>query len=152
MSFVHAHAGMRWLGLDGIGFFSRDGLLALWLALLVDDVEAGSSEPWERGLAAEWRSQVTVCFDGVMTSELDAHLRDPTRCRRLRGEVERRVAEPGPLTRRIEGNRWGRPATWAGLGRVADAMLWLLDTPAPTLSARALEELRPALTSAPSRS
>ena len=125
--------GLRGLALGDDRFFCRDGLLELWLAILVDRMGEGPLEPWQESLIAEWRSQATVRFSGVMTSELDRHLDGEDRisevaqlCDEIRGELAGGVFEPGPLARRVMGFGVTADAMDAGLLRIADSMLWLL--------------------------
>jgi hypothetical protein len=128
------HSGLRKLGLDGRSFFCRDGLLEIWYAVVVDALEATEpSADWQLALAAEWRSQATVRFAGVMTAELDRYVRAPkpratlaALCRRLRDDLEGEALPPGPLTRRVSKDRWADDETRHGLLRIANAMLWLL--------------------------
>lgn len=142
--------GLRGLALGADRFFCRDGLLEVWLATLVDRMSQESRAPWQESLIEEWRSQATVGFSGVMTSQLDRYVdREERRdeltriCVELRGALAAGQLEPGPLTRRVLGLR-ARPAVdgsdehpadgslephgdrGAGLLRVADSMIWLL--------------------------
>jgi len=136
--------GLRGLSLGGDRFFCRDGLLEVWLAMLVDRMSRGTTPAWQRGLLDEWRSQATVRFDGVMTAELDPYFSDGaadggspssaerraelTRiCREVRAEIERGALTPGPLTRRVLGYGYLGEDERPSLLRIADSMLWLLE-------------------------
>ena len=138
--------GLRGLALGDDRFFCRDGLLEVWLALLVDRMAEQALEAWQESLVAEWRSQATVRFSGVMTSQHDPYVDRRARidelatvCLELRGALAEGRLVPGPLARRVL--RFGvlglanedldrilraGTETHAGLVRVADSMLWLL--------------------------
>lgn len=128
--------GLRGLALGDDRFFCRDGLLEVWLAILVDRISEEPMAAWQRGLAAEWRSQATVRFDGVMMAELDRHVDRAERaealariCLELRGAIVDGRLEPGPLARRVMGLGGAElrlDERRDGLVRVADSMLWLL--------------------------
>jgi hypothetical protein len=125
--------GLRALALGDDRFFCRDGLLEVWLAMIVDRMSERPLAAWQQSLTSEWRSQVTVRFSGMMTAELDPYIdRDERRrvlvdvCVELRDELDRGKHEPGPLARRVLAFSTIGLERGAGLLRVADSMLWLL--------------------------
>lgn len=131
---------MRWTEYRGRGFFCRDGLLELWLALVVDELDrrGGGEGAWAATLREDFRIQATVAFDGIMETRLDPHLPGESQRRslaslfaQLRERLARGDGAPGPLARRVGGERWARHETAAGLARIAGAFLWLLEPAAP---------------------
>ena len=131
--------GPRYTEYRGVGFWCRDGLLEVWLATVVDELDrmqrAKPLPPWLRRLRDDWRAQATIVYDGVVTCRLDDHVVDEHRraelselCRHI-GELihsaDRQIA--GTLTRRVAGTRWTRADTSARLERITGAFLWVLD-------------------------
>jgi hypothetical protein len=132
--------GVRWTAFRGLGFWSRDGLLQIWLALLVDDLDdpPSSSTAWLQALCDDWRLLASIRFNGLIESQLDDHIDDePKRreaivfCRRVRARIAEQTSHGaswgGPLARQVGGSRLGREDTQRGLLRTADAFLWLLE-------------------------
>jgi hypothetical protein len=122
---------MSGIACRGRAFWCRDGLLELWLALLCDEIDS-RAEPQLGGLRALLHDGASVRFDGLRQVSLDplsdARLDDlAALCRTARTRVR---AEPprGTLSLRLARGRWGDPAVAAGLERVADSLLWLLET------------------------
>jgi hypothetical protein len=134
---------MRWTEYRGRGFFCRDGLLEVWLALVVDELDRRPPESearWMSRLRDDFRTQATVAFDGIMETRLDPHLAGESQRRLLASLFEQlgaRLARgerpEGPLAERVGGERWARRETLDGLSRIAGAFLWLLD-PLPPAS------------------
>lgn len=126
---------MRWTEFRGRGFFCRDGLLEIWLALVVDELDRACDGGLELGaLRDDFRAQAMVAFDGLMETRLDAHLAGERErrslvavCQRLRARLVQGERPSGPCADRVGGERWSRQDTLAGLARVAGAFLWLLD-------------------------
>lgn len=130
--------GLRWLELRGRGFWCRDGLLEVWLAMLVDEIDARSATPneanaWMAALREDWHAQATTVFDGVMTSSLDAHLSSHIQqqqlmqlCRNLREQLAAGNYRPAGLAHRVGAARWQQADIHSRLLRVADALLYLL--------------------------
>lgn len=126
---------VRWTEFRGRGFWSRDGLLELWLALLVDELDRQEAAGWKKRMRDDWLTQATIVFDGVMSAQLDDHIDDDAKrleaiglCRRLRCALEAPLP-PGQHAERVAGERLSREDTLAGLCRLADAFVWLLETP-----------------------
>ena len=122
--------GLRSLALGGSAFYLRDGLMELWLAVMVDAL-AGDSAEWVRRMQRDMREQATIVFDGLLTAELDAHMSSASRverfvseCRDVRDRLASGTFSPGPLAARIGGARWDSEMP-PRLVRVTDAVLWL---------------------------
>ena len=128
-------SGMRWTEYQGRGFFTRDGLLEVWLAIVVDEIDRRPGRAaFMASLRDDFQAQATVVFDGIVETRLDPHLGcDGDRralvalCRELRERLVSGDKPKGPLADRVAGSRWEREDTLAGLSRVAAAFLWLLD-------------------------
>jgi hypothetical protein len=131
-------SGMRWTEYRGRGFYCRDGLLEVWLAVVVDELDRqghlGASSL--RSLRDDFHAQASVVFDGLMETRLDSHLPDDASrlelvalCQRLAARLRGGERPAGPLAIRIGGERWARGETIAGLTRITAAFLWLLDEP-----------------------
>jgi len=130
--------GTRWTEFRGQGFWSRDGLLQLWLALLVDEIDRRGTTGWLRAMRDDWLSQARISFEGLMSSQLDEHIdSEPRRqeavalCRDVQQRLSRSELDAtiGLHARQIGGQRWQHEGTVAGLGRVAGSFVWLLDGP-----------------------
>lgn len=143
-----AMGGIRFTEYRGRGFFCRDGLLEVWLAIVVDELdgEAGLAPDWLARLRDDFRAQATVVFDGLMETRLDPHLTSEARrqrmvslCHRVAQRLHQRHApgrHPGlgrenpmaeSLAARVGGRRWSRGDTIAGLSRINDSFIWLLE-------------------------
>ena len=130
-------AGLRWTELDGRGYYSRDGSLEAWLAVIVDHLDgsaAGTSQPWLRRLREDWRQQLAVRFDGLASFCLDGYLTDPSRrailsqiCRAL----QQRVQSEDRAGHELSGSAvdLSDADVRAKVVRGAEAMIWLLEEP-----------------------
>jgi hypothetical protein len=128
---------MRWTEFRGTGFWSRDGLVEIWLAALVDEIDRSGSTPsdWLVAMRNDWLSQASVTFDGLMESRLDDHIDGERKChhaialcRSVRDQLQRGQRPDGPQARRIGGPRLQRDDAPEGLMRVAGSFLWLLES------------------------
>jgi hypothetical protein len=124
--------GLRSLELAGSTFYLRDGLMELWLAVIVDAL-AGKDVEWMHRLRDDLRYQATIVFDGLLAARLDAHLITEERlhefvelCRRVRTELSEGHFALGPLAARLGAERWDTEMA-PRLVRVTDAVLWLAD-------------------------
>lgn len=124
--------GLRSLELSGTSFYLRDGLMEIWLALIVDSLGETQTD-WLRRLRDDLRYQATIVFDGHLAARLDAHLCDPERihtfvqlCRTVRSGLAGDAFVPGPLAARVGGARWQSDLS-PRLLRVTDAVLWLTE-------------------------
>jgi hypothetical protein len=127
----------------GQGFWCRDGLLEVWLAMLVDEIDATAADAQGGDLRAAREclyEHATITFSGDKRAQLDTVLPSDTRCRhmvslgrRLRDRVAAGDAEPrqGSLARRIGGGLWQQHEWPRRVLRVADSFLWLLERPMP---------------------
>jgi hypothetical protein len=125
----------------GQGFWCRDGLLEVWLAMLVDEIDHADAHPdlADLGAARECLYQhATIQFSGEKKAALDGVLQGELRCghmvslgRRLRDRVAAGSGEPpdGSLARRIGGALWQQREWPTRVLRVADSFLWLLERP-----------------------
>jgi hypothetical protein len=128
----------------GQGFWCRDGLLEVWLAMLVDEIDSNATDATGGDLRAAREclyEHATIRFSGEKKAALDAVLPSGARCRhmvslgrRLRDRVAAGTGEPlrGSLARRIGGALWQQPQWPARVLRVADSFLWLLEQPEQT--------------------
>ncbi len=131
-----------WTEYRGQGFWCRDGMLEVWLALLVDELDtqapAGGTEQdrWLRVLRDQWYQQVTVIYRGLVGSSLDEHLTTEARRRVIVGVVRQlrdrtaageTLPQPGSVARLVGGAVFERDGATAQILRVADSFLWLLD-------------------------
>ena len=134
--------GVRWTEFRGRGFWSRDGLLEVWLAVLVDELDRRvDGAPWMKSMRDAWLASANVSFNGLVSTELDAHIDSEAKrevaialCRDVRRRLDKEGADPGSMAaafgthaRRVGGTRWQRRDTAKGLLRVADSFLWLLE-------------------------
>ena len=123
---------VRALEIGGRAFYLRDGLMEVWLAVIVDKLAEESHPPaWKGRLARDLREQSTLVFDGLVSASLDAHLTTPERleefvriCHEVRTALASDDFRAGPTARVLGSGRWnddmGRRLT-----RVTDAVLWL---------------------------
>ena len=67
--------GSSFIEFRDVGFWSNDGLIEAWYAILVREIDACSSLPaWLAALQAYWRGQVSEPRIGTHTSGLDEHI------------------------------------------------------------------------------
>jgi hypothetical protein len=120
----------------GLGMHCRDGTMAVWLAALVDELDARVSHTgWLGALRDEWYALATVGFDGHMSTNLDSFLTSDERraavvalCKSARERIAVLGAPAnGTLAGRIGAWLWAREGATARVLRVADGFLWLLD-------------------------
>jgi len=127
----------------GQGFWCRDGLLEVWFAMLVDEIDASAADAGaDLGAARECLYEhATIRFSGEKKAALDPVLASRARyghmvslVRRLRDRVAAGTGEParGSLAHRIGGGLWQQPQWPARVLRVADSFLWLLEQPEPS--------------------
>lgn len=114
----------------GRSFITRDGSLETWLALVADALARRDGPTWWRPMARDFGEQAVIVFDGLLETRLDDHAVDEDRRQalrdlfaELRAEHATRGLEPGAARCRIV-----EPACDEAVLRVADAILWLLDT------------------------
>jgi len=132
-----------WTEFRGQGFWCRDGMVEVWLALLVDELdqragEAGGDLPaWLGRLRAQWLEQVSVIYRGLVSSSLDDLVSDEARrqelvdlMRVLRDRIAggAHTAAPGSVARAVGGAVFERERFDDQILRVADSFLWLLET------------------------
>jgi hypothetical protein len=125
---------MSGIAYRGRVFWCRDGLLELWLALLCEEIDAQAATHL-RALRALLYDGASVQFNGLRQVDLDPQTTDDDArrelvdlCRTARARL--RTAPPrGALAHRLARGRWGDPAMAAGLERVADSLVWLLEEP-----------------------
>ncbi len=127
---------VRFTEYRGRGFWSRDGLLELWLALLVDELDRQQASGWKKRMRDDWLAQATIVFDGVMAAQLDDHIDDDAKrieaiglFKRLRDDLAAAPLPEKGHVARVAGARLAREDTRRGLCRLADAFVWLLETP-----------------------
>ncbi|MBW2453844.1 MAG: hypothetical protein JRI68_05015 [Deltaproteobacteria bacterium] len=131
-----------WTEYRGQGFWCRDGMVEVWLALLVDELderggEAGGELPrWLLRLREQWIEQVSVIYRGLVSSSLDDWVSNEGRRQELVGLIRplrERLASgavtpaPGSVARAVGGAVFERDRATEQILRVADSFLWLLD-------------------------
>lgn len=131
-----------WTEYRGQGFWCRDGMVEVWLALLVDELDeqmrhGGARHPrWLRGLREQWLEQVSVIYRGLVSSSLDDHVSNEGRRQELLGLIRplrERLASgavtpaPGSVARAVGGAVFERDRAVDQILRIADSFLWLLD-------------------------
>jgi hypothetical protein len=131
---VFKPTGLRSLELAGSHFYLRDGLMEVWLALVVDELDRvppHDRAPWMARMREDLHYQATIVFDGLLAARLDRHLDDEgklrwfeTLCRKLRSDLDAGAFTPGPFAARVGAGRWDE-AMPQRLTRVTDAVLWL---------------------------
>jgi hypothetical protein len=130
-----------WTEYRGQGFWCRDGMVEVWLAMLVDELDdsegQGSGHPrWLLRLREQWIEQISVIYQGLVCSSLDHLVSDekrrqqlvdlirPLRERLAMGKV---APAPGSVARAVGGAVFERDRFDEQILRVADAFLWLLE-------------------------
>ncbi len=131
-----------WTEYRGQGFWCRDGMAEVWLALMVDELDERARQDttwedrWARQLRHQWYEQVTVIYRGLVASSLDDHLTIEPRRRAivsLMRELRDRIASgdglpsPRSVARMVGGAVFERDRGTEQILRVADSFLWLLD-------------------------
>lgn len=72
--------GSSFVEYRGKGFWTRDGLLEVWLELMSRESQSDPSAPdWLRAAASEWHEAATIGAVGCVAAGLDRILSDPTR-------------------------------------------------------------------------
>jgi hypothetical protein len=69
--------------LDGAGFEASDAALAVWLELLVREIDEPVDPPWLQEVKAEWHEQATAGFSFGVMPQLERFVTDDDRRRRL---------------------------------------------------------------------
>ncbi len=131
-----------WTEYRGQGFWCRDGMVEVWLALLVDELDerggdaSGELPPWLLQLREQWIEQVSVIYRGLVSSSLDDWVSNDKRqqelvdlIRPLRARLARGAVRPvaGSMARRVGGAVFERDRATDQLLRIADSFLWLLE-------------------------
>jgi hypothetical protein len=131
-----------WTEYRGQGFWCRDGMAEVWLALMVDDLDLRArrdgpwQERWARRLRDQWYEQVTVIYRGLVASSLDDHLDSEGRREAIVGAMQERRERtaagqdrpsPRSVARMVGGAVFERERATEQILRVADSFLWLLD-------------------------
>lgn len=123
----------------GQGFWCRDGLLEVWLAMLVDEIDRTQrgDDALRMGTLRDCLYQhATIRFSGSKEAVLDPTLAGEGLCdrvlavsRELRRRIARGEAEPAPgtLARRIGGALWAQDGWPSRLLRVADSFVWIIE-------------------------
>lgn len=131
-----ASVEVRWTEFRGRGFWSRDGLLQVWLAVLVDELDRRAVNGWQKHMRDDWLFTAGVSFNGLVSTQLDDHINSDDKrmitialCRDVRTKLDSELDVAGAHTARIGGSRLAREDTPRGLLRVADSFLWLLEQP-----------------------
>jgi hypothetical protein len=139
-----APLGTSWTEYRGRGFWCRDGLLEVWLATLVDALDARASwggaqgsNRWLKLLRDHWYDHATIGAGCDTSARLDDHLADEPRRHTLlalcHAARERIAFDDRPLRSSLTwrvGERvelWQREGSTRRMLRVADSFIWLLD-------------------------